>query len=109
MRAQALPWFLAKSFDTSCPVATFLPKNFVSDPHQLELVCKVNGEERQRESTSKMFFDIPTLIEFTSAHMTLEAGDVMLTGTPTNVRETFSGDRIDIFLSNLLKATFYVE
>jgi acylpyruvate hydrolase len=69
-----LPWFLAKSFDTSCPVGPFLPKYFVPNPHQLELLCTVNGEERQRESTGKMFFDIPSLIEFTSSHMTLEAG-----------------------------------
>ncbi|KAI6184774.1 FAH family protein [Aphelenchoides bicaudatus] len=109
LRSQSLPWFVAKSFTTSCPVAEFLPKNFVPDPHQLELLCRVNGEERQRESTSKMFFDVPTLIEFASSYMTLEAGDVMLTGTPTNVKECKEGDQIDIYLSNLLKATFFVE
>jgi len=75
---QGLPWFLAKSFDSSCPVAGFLPKAFVPNPEKLELMCIVNGVVRQNERASQMIFDIPTLIEFTSSYMTLEAGDVMV-------------------------------
>lgn len=48
------PWFLAKAFDTSCPVAKFVEKSKIVDPHQLELVCYVNGQIRQREKTDKV-------------------------------------------------------
>ncbi|KAI6220028.1 FAA-hydrolase domain-containing protein [Aphelenchoides fujianensis] len=72
LRAAGLPWMLAKSFDGSCPVAEFVDKSLVPDPHELELVCRVNGVIRQREQTSRMFFDIPRLIEYISAYMTLE-------------------------------------
>jgi 2-keto-4-pentenoate hydratase/2-oxohepta-3-ene-1,7-dioic acid hydratase in catechol pathway len=45
---------LAKAFDTSCPVAKFVEKSQIADPHQLELVCSVNGQIRQREKTDKV-------------------------------------------------------
>ncbi|KAI6186069.1 FAA-hydrolase domain-containing protein [Aphelenchoides besseyi] len=109
LKAEGHPWFLAKSFDTSCPVAAFVPKEKVDNPHQLELLCKVNGEVRQKDRTDKMIFDIPTLIEFTTRNVTLEVGDLLLTGTPAGVGPCKSGDRIDISLSDLAKATFSVE
>ncbi|KAI6220691.1 FAA-hydrolase domain-containing protein [Aphelenchoides besseyi] len=109
LKAEGHPWFLAKSFDTSCPVAAFVPKEKVDDPHQLELLCKVNGEVRQKDRTDKMIFDIPTLIEFTTRNVTLEVGDLLLTGTPAGVGPCKSGDRIEISLSDLVKATFSVE
>ncbi|KAI6171938.1 FAH family protein [Aphelenchoides besseyi] len=86
LRAAGLPWMLAKSFDGSCPVSTFIDKEFVPDPHQLELTCRVNGVIRQRERTNRMIFDIPTLVEYITNYMTLEPGDVILTGTPANVQ-----------------------
>ncbi|KAI6216307.1 hypothetical protein M3Y95_01284400 [Aphelenchoides besseyi] len=109
LKAEGHPWFLAKSFDTSCPVAAFVPKEKVDDPHQLELLCKVNGEVRQKDRTDKMIFDIPTLIEFTTRNVTLEVGDLLLTGTPAGVGPCKSGDRIEISLSGLVKASFSVE
>ncbi|KAI6196117.1 FAH family protein [Aphelenchoides besseyi] len=109
LRAAGLPWMLAKSFDGSCPVSTFVDKEFVPDPHQLELTCRVNGVIRQRERTNRMIFDIPTLVEYITNYMTLEPGDVILTGTPANVQPCVSGDQIDISLSNLVRARFFVQ
>ncbi|KAI6243444.1 FAA-hydrolase domain-containing protein [Aphelenchoides fujianensis] len=109
LKAAGSPWFLAKSFDTSCPVGGFVEAARVADPHRLELRCTINGEVRQRESTDKMIFDIPTLLEFTTASIRLDVGDVLLTGTPAGVGRCQSGDRIEIELSDLLKATFEVE
>jgi 2-keto-4-pentenoate hydratase/2-oxohepta-3-ene-1,7-dioic acid hydratase in catechol pathway len=56
-----------------------------------------------------MIFDIPTLMEFTTASVTLEPGDLILTGTPAGVGPVRSGDEISIQMSDLLKATFLVE
>lgn len=56
-----------------------------------------------------MIFDIPTLIEFTTATVTLDPGDLILTGTPAGVGPVKAGDEISIQLSDLLKATFQVE
>jgi 2-keto-4-pentenoate hydratase/2-oxohepta-3-ene-1,7-dioic acid hydratase in catechol pathway len=56
-----------------------------------------------------MIFDIPTLIEFTTATVTLNPGDLLLTGTPAGVGPVKSGDEISIQLSDLLKASFLVE
>ncbi|KAI6170781.1 FAH family protein [Aphelenchoides bicaudatus] len=108
LKSQGYPWFLAKSFDTSCPVADFLDKSKVPDPHKLELICTLNGQVRQRDTTDKMIFDIPTLIEFTTATVRLDPGDLILTGTPAGVGPCKPGDEIEIQLSDLLKAKFTV-
>ena len=58
-------------------------KEEVPDPHQLELVLTVNGEERQHSNTRNLIFSIPFLIAHISAVLTLEPGDVVSTGTPS--------------------------
>lgn len=68
------PWFLAKSFDGSCPITDFIDKSAVSDPHNVELFCKVDGKDRQRAVTNAMIFDIPTLLEFITKTVTLVPG-----------------------------------
>jgi 2-keto-4-pentenoate hydratase/2-oxohepta-3-ene-1,7-dioic acid hydratase in catechol pathway len=57
----------------------------VADPHALELATYVNGTRRQHGSTANMVNDIPALIEYLSDFMTLQPGDVILTGTPEGV------------------------
>ncbi len=77
-------WMLGKSFDTFAPLGPALvTKDEVPDPHQLELVMKVNGEERQHSNTRNLIFSIPFLIEHISQVLTLEPGDVVSTGTPS--------------------------
>lgn len=77
-------WMLGKSFDTFAPLGPYLvTKDEVPDPHQLELILTVNGEERQHSNTRHQIFSIPYLISYLSQVMTLEAGDVLSTGTPS--------------------------
>jgi acylpyruvate hydrolase len=66
----------------------------VPDPHALELWLRVNGEERQRGSTGDMLARVPQLLEEVSAVMTLQAGDVVLTGTPHGVGPVLPGQVI---------------
>lgn len=78
--------FLSKSLDTFCPIGPWITTaDSVRDPLGLGIRTFVNGEQRQGSSTSDMLFDIADLIVRLSATMTLEPGDVILTGTPAGV------------------------
>ncbi|HET8654819.1 MAG TPA: fumarylacetoacetate hydrolase family protein, partial [Longimicrobiaceae bacterium] len=66
------------------------------DPAELEVICRVNGEVRQRGRASEMAFSVPVLIEYISAVMTLEPGDVIATGTPAGVGPLRPGDVVEV-------------
>ena len=89
------PWSIAKGFDTSAALSPFTPKDLVKDPHDLEILLKVNGQVRQRSNTSNMIFKIDVIISFLSTIFTLEEGDVLYTGTPEGVGTVVAGDVID--------------
>jgi 2-keto-4-pentenoate hydratase/2-oxohepta-3-ene-1,7-dioic acid hydratase in catechol pathway len=79
-------WFKGKSLDGSCPLGPWIvTADEIGDPTTLRLSLTLNGEERQNASVSQLIFDIPTIIEQLSAGLTLMAGDVILTGTPSGV------------------------
>ena len=87
-------WTRAKGFDTFCPLGPAIVAGL--DPSNLRLVTRVNGQVRQDSSTSDMIFDVPALIAFVSAHMTLEVGDVISTGTPSGVGNLEPGDVVEV-------------
>jgi 2-keto-4-pentenoate hydratase/2-oxohepta-3-ene-1,7-dioic acid hydratase in catechol pathway len=77
---------LGKSFDTHGPIGPWITTDDeVTDPHDLTVTLHLNGEERQRTSTGDMIYDIYEQIAYLSTVMTLEPGDILLTGTPANV------------------------
>jgi 2-keto-4-pentenoate hydratase/2-oxohepta-3-ene-1,7-dioic acid hydratase in catechol pathway len=79
-------FFRGKSFDTFCPLGPQVtPAAMVKDPAKLRVTTLVNGETMQDASTGDMSFDVPTLISELSRGMTLVAGTVILTGTPSGV------------------------
>jgi 2-keto-4-pentenoate hydratase/2-oxohepta-3-ene-1,7-dioic acid hydratase in catechol pathway len=76
--------FGGKAFDDSCPLGPrIVPARFISDPQQLALRLKVNGETKQSANTAEMVWTVAEQIAEMSAVMTLEPGDVILTGTPS--------------------------
>jgi 2-keto-4-pentenoate hydratase/2-oxohepta-3-ene-1,7-dioic acid hydratase in catechol pathway len=75
----------AKSLDTFCPVGELVPAADVPDPQALRIRGLVNGEVRQDSSTADMIFGVAELIAFVSEAITLEPGDLLLTGTPEGV------------------------
>jgi len=105
-KQEGKPWALAKGFDTSCPVGPFVPKEQIQDPHALKIWCKVNGETRQNGSTSDMIFKIPYIVHYVSGFFTLEAGDLILTGTPKGAGSVKHGDEIEIGLDDINSAKF---
>jgi 2,4-diketo-3-deoxy-L-fuconate hydrolase len=79
-------WVKGKSADTFAPLGPFVATcDEVNDFNNLGMWLKVNGEYRQKGSTSKMIFDVPTLVAYVSEFMTLLPGDVISTGTPAGV------------------------
>lgn len=79
-------WTRGKSFDTFAPMGPWIVSaDQVEDPHNLQMMTKVNGEIRQNSSTSKMLLKIPEIVSLLSQVMTLEPGDIIATGTPAGV------------------------
>jgi len=90
-------WTRAKGFDTFCPLGpwlvTGLDEEGVAD---LEVACRVNGAIRQRGRTSDMIFSPSRLIVYISSIMTLEPGDVIMTGTPAGIGPLAAGDSVEV-------------
>lgn len=103
------PWTLAKGFDTSCPISSFIPKERIADPHNIELWCSVNGIMKQKGCTKDMIFKLPSLISYISNYFTLEEGDIVLTGTPAGVGPVNPGDIIEGGITGITKISFPVQ
>lgn len=81
-----LQWFKGKAMDTFCPLGPcIVPKADLPNVQDLRIALRVNAESRQEARTSQMIFDIPTIIHQLSAGLTLEPGDLIMTGTPSGV------------------------
>ncbi|MCJ1389300.1 hypothetical protein MMC18_002156 [Xylographa bjoerkii] len=91
-KKKGLPWSIAKGFDTFLPISNFIPKASIPDPHKVDLYLSVNEQVRQSDSTELMLFHIPRQLSDISKVMTLEPGDLVLTGTPKGVGPVSVGD-----------------
>lgn len=98
-----------KSFDSFAPCGPWITTaDEISDPHNLKLTTKINGQIRQNSSTSKMFIKIPEIVSKISKVMTLEKGDIISTGTPAGVmlnkpNAVFlkDGDKVEMEIENV--------
>ncbi|RYP93479.1 hypothetical protein DL770_000363 [Monosporascus sp. CRB-9-2] len=91
-KKKGLPWDISKGFDTFLPISNIIPKSAIPDPHSIELYLTVNNEVKQQDSTELMLFRLPRILSDISKVMTLEQGDVVLTGTPKGVGPVVPGD-----------------
>jgi len=87
-------WGRAKGFDTFCPVGPRVVSGL--DWKKLEVICRVNGVEKQRAKATDMAFNIPVLVSFISQIMTLEPGDLIATGTPAGTAALRPGDTVEV-------------
>jgi 2-keto-4-pentenoate hydratase/2-oxohepta-3-ene-1,7-dioic acid hydratase in catechol pathway len=92
-------WGRAKGFDTFCPIGPWV--NTVLDPADLRIQARVNDKTVIDSSTRYMVFKVPALIEFISHIMTLEPGDIILTGTPEGVHAITDGDQVEIEIEGI--------
>ncbi len=79
-------WLMGKTFDTFAPMGPWIvTADEIADPHTLDLSLEIGGEILQKSNTRELVFGVPQLIEFLSAVVTLEPGDIVSTGTPSGV------------------------
>lgn len=103
------PWTIAKGFDTFAPISDAVTKKKVPDPLNLDLLLKINGEVKQSANTNQMIYTLERIISFISEIMTLEPGDLILTGTPEGVGEIKEGDVLEAQLGSLCSLTVDVQ
>jgi 2-keto-4-pentenoate hydratase/2-oxohepta-3-ene-1,7-dioic acid hydratase in catechol pathway len=101
LKAKGLPWEIAKSFDGACVLAPFVQGDAVTDPTDIGIRLRINGEVRQDGNSRDMLNPILPLIAHMAGHFSLQPGDVILTGTPAGVGPLFSGDLLQIELVGL--------
>lgn len=100
LKAKGLPWELAKAFNGSAPISTFVPKSDFTDLQNLNFRLDINGETRQQGNTSLMLFKIDYLISFVSRYFLLQQGDILFTGTPKGVGPVQVGDTLTCYLED---------
>ncbi len=88
-----------KSFDTFCPILNFIETDL--DVSDLRVQTRVNGIIKQDGRTSQMVFDIPFLMRYISNQMTLNAGDIIATGTPSGVSKMIAGDICEVEIEGI--------
>ena len=96
-------WTRAKGFDTFCPMGE--PATPPADMAGVTVVTRVNGVERQRGKVSDLVFSIPEVLSFISHVMTLEPGDLVLTGSPAGVGKLSDGDEVEVEVIGLSRVS----
>ena len=102
-----LQWWRAKSCDTFTVIGPWIETEV--DAANAQIICRINGEEVQNQNTSDLLHKVPKIIEFVSSMITLNAGDVIMTGTPGKPKNMYDGDRVEVeiegigILSNTIK------
>jgi 2-keto-4-pentenoate hydratase/2-oxohepta-3-ene-1,7-dioic acid hydratase in catechol pathway len=99
LQARDGQWARGKGFDTFCPLGPWIETDL--DTADLELTTIVNGEIRQNSRTSLLLHDVPALVTYVSAVMTLLPGDVLLTGTPAGAGPLKDGDEVSVTIEGL--------
>lgn len=95
-------WFRGKSLDTFGPIGPVLvPADNIPDPQALNITCRLNGKTVQDSNTSNMIFSVEETIEFISKQITLEEGDIIMTGTPSGVGRLKGGDIVEVEIEGI--------
>ncbi|TFH30687.1 MAG: FAA hydrolase family protein [Promethearchaeota archaeon] len=98
-------WFRGKSFDTFGPIGPLVVLHedllTLGDPQNLWIESRINGKLKQHSNTKHMIFSIPEIIAFVSRNFTLEAGDIILTGTPQGVSPIQPGDSVEVEIEHI--------
>ena len=101
LKAQRLPWELAKGFDGSAPIsATFRPVAEFADLANINFHLEVNGQTRQQGNSGLMLHPFAKILSFVSQYITLKQGDLIFTGTPAGVGPVHIGDQLTGFLED---------
>ena len=108
-KEKGLPWELAKAFDNSAVISTFVPKAQFTDIYNLDFKLKINNENRQIGNTKNMLFPFERIIAFVSKYITLKKGDLIFTGTPEGVGKVLPGDKLEAWLAGQQLLNFDIK
>jgi len=108
-KEKGLPWELAKSFDSSAPISTFIPKADFENLYNIDFKLDINGDTRQFGNTKDLIFSFERIIAFVSQYITLKKGDLIFTGTPEGVSKVSVGDHLEGYLRGNKLLDFYVK
>jgi acylpyruvate hydrolase len=108
-KEKGLPWELAKAFDNSAAVSSFIPKSSVTNMYELPFELKINQETRQNGNTKNMLYSFEKIIAFVSQYITLKKGDMIFTGTPEGVGQVHPGDKLEAWLEGQQLLNFEIK
>lgn len=97
-KQKGLPWEIAKAFDGSAPVGSFMSKTQFSDLKQITFYLSKNGSIVQNSNSGNMLFSIEEIIAYASQFFTLKKGDLIFTGTPEGVGPVQKGDKLEAYI-----------
>jgi fumarylpyruvate hydrolase len=99
------PWEVGKAFDASAPCGPLVSVNKVGHPKKGKIALKCNGKVRQDGDLEQMIWNVPEVISKLSEMVALEAGDIIMTGTPSGVAATVAGDKLECEVEGVGKLT----
>lgn len=108
-KAKGLPWEIAKAFNGSAPVGSFLPVSEFKSMDDINFHLTINGALKQKGNTSMMLFDFNAIIAYVSQYFTLKKGDLIFTGTPAGVSKISIGDRLEAFIEDKKLLDFEIK
>lgn len=108
-KEKGLPWELAKAFDSSAPISSFLPKSDFNDIYNINFHLDINGQTKQSGNTNMLLFSFENIIAFVSQYITLKKGDLIFTGTPPGVGKVTIGDHLEGYIGDNKMLDFFVK
>ena len=108
-KEKGLPWELAKAFDHSAPVSTFVNKDSFENLYNLNFHLDVNGQTKQSGNTNQLLFSFEYIISFVSKYITFKKGDLIFTGTPAGVGKVLVGDHLAGYLEDTKLLDFHIR
>lgn len=104
-----LPWEIAKGFDNSAAIGTFISKNEVSDVQNVDLRLDINNQTVQQGNTKEMIYSVDKIIAYISRFFTLKIGDLIFTGTPAGIGPVAIDDHLQGYLESRKLLDFRIK
>ncbi len=106
---KGMPWEMAKAFDGSAPISSFIPKDRFENLNNINFKLEKNDEVVQKGNTNDMVFKFDHIISYVTKFITLRTGDLIFTGTPVGVGPVKVGDRLKAYLEDELMLDFFIR
>ena len=108
-KENGLPWEIAKGFDNSAVLGTFIPKNEIENLQNLDFHLDINGKTVQTGNSQEMIYSVDKIIAYISRFFTLKIGDIIFTGTPAGVGTVAINDHLQGYIENRKLLDFRVK